>query len=54
MEQWAPGQTLAGVLLVCVQVVVTVALTWLSIRLAIRSVMPRLAMATAPTNLRTE
>jgi hypothetical protein len=36
------------------QVTVTVALTWVAIRLAIRAVEPRLVLATAPANLRTE
>jgi hypothetical protein len=36
------------------QVIVTVALTWLAIRMAIRAVEPQLVLASAPANLRTE
>ena len=43
-----------GALLVCVQVAVTVSLTWLAIRLAARAVRRPLLLATAPANLRTE
>jgi hypothetical protein len=35
-------------------VAVTLALTWVAIGVAIRVVMPRLLLATAPANLRTE
>jgi hypothetical protein len=42
------------VLFVCAQVIVTVGLTWVAIRIAIRAVAPRLLKATAPDNLRTE
>ena len=45
---------LAGLLFVCGQVIVTVGLTWVAIRIAIRAVAPRLLKATAPGNLRTE
>ena len=43
-----------GGLLVCVQVAVTVSLTWLAIRLAAWAVRRPLLVATAPANLRTE
>ncbi len=43
-----------GALLVCVQVAVTVSLTWLAIRLAAWAVRRPLLLATAPANLRTE
>jgi hypothetical protein len=43
-----------AILFACVQVIVTVALTWVAIRIAIRAVEPRLVMATAPANLRSE
>ena len=43
-----------GVLLVCVQVAVTVSLTWLAIRVAALAVRRQLQLATAPANLRTE
>ena len=49
-----PIVNLAGLLLVCAQVAVTVGLTWAAIRIAIRAVAPRLLLATAPANLRTE
>lgn len=49
-----PIANLAGLLLVCGQVTVTVGLTWAAIRIAIRAVAPRLLLATAPANLRTE
>ena len=42
------------VLFVGAQVIVTVGLTWVAIRIAIRAVAPRLLKATAPANLRTE
>jgi len=42
------------VLFVCAQVIVTVGLTWVAIRIAIRAVEHRLVLATAPDNLRTE
>ena len=49
------GLTLAlPLLFVCAQVIVTVGLTWVAIRIAIRAVAPRLLKATAPDNLRTE
>ena len=40
--------------LILVQMVLTVALTSVAIRLAIRVITPRLLLATAPDNLRTE
>jgi hypothetical protein len=49
-----PALTLAGILLLCVQVTATVALTWVAIHVAIRAVAPRLLVASAPANLRTE
>jgi hypothetical protein len=42
------------VLFVCAQVIVTVGLTWVAIRIAIRAVGPQLVLATSPDNLRTE
>jgi len=42
------------VLFVCAQVIVTVGLTWVAIRIAIRAVAPQLVLATSPDNLRTE
>jgi hypothetical protein len=42
------------VLFVCAQVIVTVGLTWMAIRIAIRAVEHRLVLATSPDNLRTE
>jgi hypothetical protein len=42
------------VLFVCAQVIVTVGLTWVAIRIAIRAVDPQLVLATSPDNLRTE
>ena len=48
------GLTPAGLLFVFLQVAVTVALTSAAIRLAIRALLPRLLLATAPVNLRTE
>jgi hypothetical protein len=42
------------VLFVCAQVIVTVGLTWVAIRIAIRAVEHRLVLATSPDNLRTE
>ena len=49
------GVTLAVPLLfVCGQVTVTVGLTWVAIRIAIRAVEHRLVLATSPDNLRTE
>ena len=42
-----------SVLFVCVQMIVTVGLTWVAIRIAIRAVAPRLVLATSPDNLRT-
>jgi len=50
----SPIVNLAGLLLVCGQVTATVVLTWAAIRMAIRAVAPRLLLATAPANLRTE
>jgi hypothetical protein len=44
----------AGLLVVCGQVAVTVGLTWAAIRIAIAAVAPRLVLAAAPANLRTE
>jgi len=44
----------AGLLFLCGQVAVTIGLTWVAIRIAIRAVAPRLLRATAPANLRTE
>jgi len=41
-------------LFVCAQVIVTVGLTWLAIRIAIRAVEHRLVLATSPDNLRIE
>ena len=49
-----PMVNLAGLLVVCAQVIVTVGLTRVAIRIAIRAVAPRLVQATAPANLRTE
>jgi hypothetical protein len=49
-----PTVNLAALLLVSGQVTVTVGLTWAAIRIAIRAVAPRLLLATAPANLRTE
>jgi hypothetical protein len=49
-----PPLTVAGLLLLCVQMLATVALTWVAIRVAIRAVAPRLLLATAPANLRIE
>lgn len=43
-----------SVLFVCAQVIVTVGLTWVAIRIAIRAVEHRLVLATSPDNLRTE
>jgi hypothetical protein len=45
---------LAGLLFVCGQVIATVGLTWLAIRIATGAVAPRLRQVTAPANLRTE
>jgi hypothetical protein len=42
------------VLFVCAQAIVTVGLTWVAIRIAIRAVGPQLVLATSPDNLRTE
>jgi len=42
------------VLFVCAQVIVTVGLTWVAIRIAIRAVEHRLVLAISPDNLRTE
>lgn len=50
----SPMVNLAGLLVVCAQVIVTVGLTRVAIRIAIRAVAPRLVQATAPANLRTE
>jgi hypothetical protein len=50
----SPITNLAGLVLVCGQVTVTVGLTWAAIRIAILAVAPRLLLATAPANLRTE
>jgi len=44
----------APVLIVCAQVIVTVGLTWVAIRIAIRAVEHQLMLATSPDNLRTE
>ena len=49
-----PVVNLAGLLFLCGQVAVTIGLTWVAIRIAIRAVAPRLLRATAPANLRTE
>ncbi len=49
-----PTGNLAALLLVTGQVTVTVGLTWAAIRIAILAVAPRLRLATAPANLRTE
>jgi len=49
-----PMVNLAGLLVVCGQVALTVGLTWAAIRIAIGAVAPRLVQATAPANLRTE
>jgi hypothetical protein len=49
-----PVVNLAGVLLVCGQVAVTIGLIWAVIRIAIGAVAPRLLQVTAPVNLRTE
>jgi len=49
-----PTVNLAGLLVVCGQVALTVGLTWAAIRIAISAVAPRLLQATAPANLRTE
>jgi hypothetical protein len=43
-----------SVLLVSAQVILTVGLTWVAIRIALRAVEHRLVLATAPDNLRTE
>jgi hypothetical protein len=43
-----------AVLIVCAQLAVTLALTRVAIGVAIRVVTPRLLLATAPANLRTE
>jgi hypothetical protein len=51
IEGWA---LVVPVLFVCAQVIVTVGLTWLAIRIAIRAVEHRLVLATSPDNLRTE
>ena len=50
----SPMVNLAGLLVVCGQVTLTVGLTRAAIRIAIRAVAPRLVQATAPANLRTE
>jgi hypothetical protein len=42
------------VLFMCAQVIVTVGLTWVAIRIAIRTAEHRLVLATSPDNLRTE
>jgi len=42
------------VLFVCAQVIVTVGLTWVAIRIAMRAVEHRLVLATSSDNLRTE
>jgi hypothetical protein len=49
-----PPLTVAGLLLLGVQLLATVALTWVAIRIAIRAVAPRLLLAAAPANLRIE
>jgi len=49
-----PMVNLAGLLVVCGQVALTVGLTRAAIRIAIGAVAPRLVQATAPANLRTE
>jgi hypothetical protein len=49
-----PMVNLAGLLVVCGQVALTVGLTWAAIRIAIRAVGPQLVLATSPDNLRTE
>ena len=49
-----PMVNLAGLLVVCGQVALTVGLTWAAIRIAIGAVAPRLVHVTAPANLRTE
>jgi hypothetical protein len=41
-------------LFLCAQLILTVGLTWVAIRIAIRAVEHRLVLATAPDNLRTE
>lgn len=55
-EYVIPGtMSVAGPLLfVCAQVIVTVGLTWVAIRIAIRAVEHRLVLAISPDNLRTE
>jgi hypothetical protein len=49
-----PMVNLAGLLVVCGQVALTVGLTWAAIRIAIGAVGPQLVLATSPDNLRTE
>jgi FtsX-like permease family len=51
LEGWT---LVVPVLIVCAQVIVTVGLTWVAIRIAIRAVRHRLVLATSPDNLRTE
>lgn len=49
-----PIVNVAGLLLVCGQVGITVGLTWAAIRVPVHAVVPRLLLATAPANLRSE